>query len=264
MRFDPAAKDVGNIVFFEHVNLTVPDQETATDFYVDGLGLTRDPYMMVGTDNMWINAGKQQFHLPRGRPQRFRGVIGLTVPDLEALEARLRRVSPRLDGTHFSWRRNGAQVALTCPWGNRFRAHPAGGAYGGPLGVPYVEMPVAKGAAAGIARFYRSVMGAPAEVDGDGVRVTVGPGQRFVFRESDEPEADYDGHHIAIYVADFSGPYRALAERSLVSAEDNPDQYRFIDIVAPRGKKVLFSLEHEVRSLCHPLYRRPLVNRTGA
>ena len=61
MRFDPAAKDVGNIVFFEHLNLTVPDQETATDFYVEGLGLTRDPYMMVGTDNMWINAGKQQF-----------------------------------------------------------------------------------------------------------------------------------------------------------------------------------------------------------
>ena len=193
--------------------------------------------MMVGTDNMWINAGKQQFHLPRGRPQRFRGVIGLTVPDLEALEARLRRVSPRLDGTQFSWRRNGAQVALTCPWGNRFRAHPAGGAYVGPLGVPYVETPVAKGAAAGIARFYRSAMGAPAEVDGDGVRVTVGPGQRFVFRESDEPEADYDGHHIAIYAADFSGPYRALAERSLVSAEDNPDQYRFIDIVAPKGKE---------------------------
>ena len=264
MRFEPASRDVGNIVFFEHVNLTIPDQETATDFYVDGLGLTRDPYMMVGTDNMWINAGRQQFHLPRGRPQRFRGVIGLTVPDLDALRARLRRVAPRLDGTQFSWRREGAQIALSCPWGNRLRVHAAGGAHGGPLGIPYLEMPVAKGAAAGIARFYRTVMGAPAEAGDGGVQVTVGPGQRFVFREGAGPAADYDGHHVAIYVADFSGPYRALAERSLVTAEDNPDQYRFVDIVAPRAKKPLFAIEHEVRSLHHPLYGRPLVNRIGA
>ena len=66
MRFDPASQDVGNIVFFEHVNLTIPDQETAADFYVAGLGLTRDPHMMVGSNNMWINAGRQQFHLPKG------------------------------------------------------------------------------------------------------------------------------------------------------------------------------------------------------
>ena len=31
MRFEPVSQDVGNIVFFEHVNLTVPDQETVTD-----------------------------------------------------------------------------------------------------------------------------------------------------------------------------------------------------------------------------------------
>ena len=71
MRFDPVSQDVGNIVFFEHVNLTVPDQEIATDFYVDGLGFTRDPYMMVGTRNMWVNCGRQQFHLPRGSRNAF-------------------------------------------------------------------------------------------------------------------------------------------------------------------------------------------------
>ena len=161
MRFDPASQDVGNIVFFEHVNLTVPGQGAATDFYVDGLGFTRDPYLMVGTRNMWVNCGRQQFHLPRGEPQRFRGVMGLVVPDLDALESRLRRVSERLDGTRFSWRRRRAHVEVTCPWGNRFRVHAAGEGHGGPLGIPYVEMPIAKGAAAGVARFYRSVMGAP-------------------------------------------------------------------------------------------------------
>ena len=265
MRFDPASQDVGNIVFFEHVNLTVPDQGIATDFYVDGLGFTRDPYLMVGTRNMWVNCGRQQFHLPKGEPQCFRGVIGLVVPDLDALESRLRNVSGRLDGTRFSWRRRRAHVEATCPWGNRFRVHAAGGSHGGPLGIPYVEMPIAKGAAAGIARFYRSVMGAPARVEEEGARVSVnaGPGQSLVFREGEGHDAEYDGHHLAIYVADFSGPYHALAERGLVTREDNPHQYRFVDVAAPRGGKVLFSIEHEVRSLHHPLYRRPLVNRMG-
>ena len=264
MRFDPASQDVGNIVFFEHVNLTVPDQETATVFYVEGLGFTRDPYLMVGARNMWVNCGRQQFHLPRGEPQRFRGVIGLVAPDLDALEDRLRNVSGRLDGTRFSWRRRSAHVEVTCPWGNRFRAHPAGGTYGGPLGIPYVEMPIAKGAAAGVARFYRSVMGARARVEGARACVTAGPGQSLVFQEGEGHDAEYDGHHLAIYVADFSGPYHALAERGLVTREDNPHQFRFVDVVAPRGRKVLFSIEHEVRSLHHPLYGRPLVNRTGA
>ena len=263
MQFDPDSQDVGNIVFFEHVNLTVPDQETATDFYVDGLGFTRDPYMMVGTRNMWVNCGRQQFHLPKGEPQRFRGVMGLVVPELDALEARLRNVSDRLEGTRFSWRRDGARLDVTCPWGNRFRAHPAAGAYVGPVGIPYLEIPVAKGAAAGIARFYRAVMGAPATVEDSRACVNVGPGQSIVFREGEGPDGEYDGHHLAIYVADFSGPYRALAERGLVTREDNPYQFRFVDIVAPRGKKVLFTIEHEVRSLHHPLYQRPLVNRTG-
>jgi catechol 2,3-dioxygenase-like lactoylglutathione lyase family enzyme len=263
MRFDPASQDVGNIVLFEHVNLTVPDQEVATDFYVDGLGFTRDPYLMVGTRNMWVNCGRQQFHLPKGEPQRFRGVIGLVVPDLDALEVRLQTVSDRHEGTRLSWRRTGPCVEATCPWGNRFRVHAAGGAHGGPLGIPYLEMPVAKGAAPGVARFYRSVMGAPAEIEGGSVHVNAGPGQRLVFREGEGHDAEYDGHHLAIYVADFSGPHRALSERGLVTREDNPHQFRFVDIVAPRGKKVLFSIEHEVRSLHHPLYGRPLVNRTG-
>ena len=137
------------------------------------------------------------------------------------------------------------------------------GAYGESVGIPYLEMSIAKGAAAGVARFYRSVMGAPAVVEDGSARVNVGPGQSIVFLEGEGSEAEYDGHHLAIYVADFSGPYRALAERGLVTREDNPYQFRFIDIVAPRGRKVLFSIEHEVRSLHHPLYGRPLVKPHG-
>ena len=61
--FDRTAQNVGNIVLLEHVNFRVPDQQLATAFYVTGLGFTRDPYLMVGLDNMWINLGRSQFHL---------------------------------------------------------------------------------------------------------------------------------------------------------------------------------------------------------
>ncbi|HVA13847.1 MAG TPA: hypothetical protein VNF99_11395, partial [Stellaceae bacterium] len=56
-RFDRAAEDLGNIVKLEHVNVRIPDQRLATLFYVAGLGFTRDPYIMVSTNNMWINMG---------------------------------------------------------------------------------------------------------------------------------------------------------------------------------------------------------------
>ena len=45
-QFDRRAEDLGNIVGLEHVNLQIPDQGLATLFYVGGLGLTRDPYLM--------------------------------------------------------------------------------------------------------------------------------------------------------------------------------------------------------------------------
>ena len=66
--FDGTREDVGNIVHLEYVNVRQPDQRLATLFYVLGLGLTRDPYMMVGLDNMWINIGRHQMHVPTGPP----------------------------------------------------------------------------------------------------------------------------------------------------------------------------------------------------
>src|SRR5262245_49797314 len=75
--FDRAAEDVGNSVHLEHVNVNIPSQHQATLFYVAGLGLTRDPYLMVSDDNMWVNVGRSQFHLPTGKPQVLRGATGI-------------------------------------------------------------------------------------------------------------------------------------------------------------------------------------------
>jgi len=268
-RFDRAAEDLGNVVALEHVNTLIPDQRLATLFYISGLGLTRDPYLMTGVDNMWVNVGRNQFHLPTGSPQVLRGYVGLVVPDREALLRRLASVQKQLEGTAFAFHEHNAFVETVSPWGNRIRCHMPEARFGRvTLGMPYVEFSVPMGTAASIARFYREILDTPAAVAEDGAgtaaRVSVGSGQELVYRESDEELPAYDGHHLQIYIADFSGPYRRLLERGLVSEESDQHQYRFENIVDIESGRVLFTVEHEVRSMRHPLYARPLVNRNPA
>src|SRR4030095_9382949 len=101
--YDRSAQDLANIVFLVHVNVRVPDQIIATRFYIQGLGLTRDPYIMIGTENMWANAGPSQFHLPTGAHNVYPGYVDLVVPDLGALRERLEEVRPKLEGTKFTF-----------------------------------------------------------------------------------------------------------------------------------------------------------------
>ncbi len=265
-KLDRATEDLGNIVALEHVNVRIPDQRLSTLFYVTGLGLTRDPYLMTSTNNMWVNVGRSQFHLPTGEPQRLRGMVGLVIPDLEGLVRRLERVREPLEDTAFDFAPANDHVDATSPWGNLYRLHPPGERFGRMrLGMAYVRADVPVGSADGIARFYDEVVGADAssgEDDGaPAAFVSVGHNQSLVFRESEAPAADYDDHHIQVYVANFSGPYERLRERGLVSQEDGQHQYRFRDIVDPDSGETLFTLEHEVRSMTHPLYARPLINR---
>ncbi|MEM7275294.1 MAG: hypothetical protein AAF547_19615 [Actinomycetota bacterium] len=261
--FDRSTEDVGNILLLEHVNVTSPDPMLTSLFYVDGLGLTRDPYIDLGPDLQWINAGRQQFHLPVGPPQVVRGTIEVIVPDLVALVRRLGRIADRLSGTAFEYRVDGDGLAVRGPWGNRFRC--VGPAPGDrvDLGLRCVELDVPTGTAEGIGRFYREVIGSPVAVADGRCTVIVGPGQMLRFRETTDGIADYDGHHIAVYVADFSGPHRWLVERDLILEESDRHQYRFLWIADPESGERLFELEHEVRSLHHPLYQRPLVNRNA-
>jgi hypothetical protein len=264
--FDRAAEDLGNVVHLEHVNVTIPDQRLASLFYVAGLGLTRDPYLMASDNNMWVNVGRSQFHLPTGAAQVLRGHTGIVIAGREALLDRLASVRKKLEGTRFGFAEHNDFVEATCPWGNRVRCYEPDAARFGriALGIPYVEFDVPVGSAGGIAAFDREMIGAPAEVaNGDGTlaRVKVGRDQHFRFRETDRPLPGFDEHHVQIYVVDFSGPYRRLGARQLVSQEDNQYQYRFRDIVEPASGLHLFTIEHEVRSFTHPMFLRPLINR---
>jgi catechol-2,3-dioxygenase len=265
-QFDRAAEDLGNSIHLEHVNVQVPDQRLAQLFYAAGLGLTRDPYLMVADTNMWINVGRSQFHLPTGKAQVVRGHTGLVIAGRAALLDRLTRVKPKLDGTKFGFAEHNDYVEATCPWGNRVRCYePDAERFGRiALGIPYVEFDVPVGAAQGIVKYYRHMIDVPAEVvngDGTTAKVTVGKNQHLLFRETDKPLPDYDEHHVQIYVVNFSGPHRRLSERGLVNREDNQYQYRFRDIVDLDSGRHLFTIEHEVRSLTHPMCLRPLVNR---
>ena len=173
MTYDRREQDLGNILLLEHVNVRVPDQQAATLFYIAGLGLTRDPYLMVSVENMWANAGQTQFHLPTGKPNVVQGHVELIVPDLDALteglesgrgagaaldvmpheppvgSRRLASVRQALAGTQFAYEVRDKHVAVTCPWGNQFRCVGPGPEWADiTLGIGRVEVPVARGAAA--------------------------------------------------------------------------------------------------------------------
>ncbi|MEA2642453.1 MAG: hypothetical protein QOF51_3847 [Chloroflexota bacterium] len=262
------AEDVGNILSMEHINVTIPDQQLSTLFYIVGMGFTRDPYMNVGLENMWVNIGEQQLHLPTSaRPQVLRGHTGIVIPRLEELKARLEQVAPRLGETSFAWHEEDDHLAVISPWGNVYRVFAPGERFGTmTLGMPYIEFDVPPGAAEGIGRFYEQVFESPVayERDGDTTAVVrVGPRQTLRFREGRGPIPAYDRHHIAIYVGNYSRPFGYCAEHNLV-VEEVPQQFRFTQIVDPATQAPLFEIEHEVRNTYHAGYGRRFVNRDPA
>ncbi len=267
--YDRTAGDTGNIVALEHVNVRVPDQLAATTFYVSALGLTRDPFMMTGTDVMWVNVGRNQFHLPTRGTDVLRGHTGLVLEHYELLPEKLREARPLLEGTQFAFRQRNDRIDVTCPWGNRYRCYPPGEEFPGMrLGMPYVCFDVPRGSADGVVRFYEEILDAPAHAgtfeNAKAAFVSAGPGQQLIFRETRGPHPSFDGHHIQIYISDFSGPHARLLEHGLITEESDDHQYRFERIVDPETGETLFEIEHEVRAMTHPLFGRPLVNRNPA
>ena len=263
--FDRAAEDLGNSIHFEHVNVTVPDQRLATLFYVAGLGLTRDPYLMVSDTNMWVNVGRSQFHLPNGGPQVLRGHTGIVIAGREALLERLASVAksskaPR--SLHRAQRPCPGDLPLGQPHSllrarcRAFRAHHAG--------HPLCRIRRAGGTAKGICAFYAEIIEMQAEVLNGETRCADQGRQGSIphFRETDRRAAGVrrpsrpDRHH------NFSGPYHRLREKSLVSTEDN-HIIRFRDS-RPRGRQA--SVHRRARGAQHdaPDLLRPLVNRNPA
>jgi hypothetical protein len=198
----------------------------------------------------------------------MRGTVGLVVPSLEDLEKRLayagsemKRVVPDAQ-TKFGFKRVGDAVEATCPWGNRIRCHAPAEKFGRlDLGIVYVDFDVPPGTAEGIARFYQEVMRAPASAAKGRATVAIGRNQHLHFTETKAPLPEYDNHHIQVYIADFSTPYEWLRKHDLITMETDANEWRFQWITDPKDGRRLFQIEHEVRSMRHHLFNRPLVNR---
>ena len=271
-QYDRAAQSVGNIVHLEHFNCCIDDQRLAVLFYVTGLGATRDPYIFTGLENIWLNFGKTQVHMPsRAVPpkaERLRGTAGFVVPSLADLKKRLeyagsemKRVVPERK-TQFSWQEKDGAIEAVDPWGTRVRCHAPAPEFGPiEIGIAYIDFDVPPGSAEGIARFYNQVMKAPARCDKGRAAVSIGRDQKLYFTETKKPLPEYDGHHIQIYISDFSTPYEWLKTRGLINMETDANEWRFQWITDPDDGRKLFQIEHEVRSIKHRLFARPLVNR---
>jgi hypothetical protein len=258
--------EIGAVAQFEHVNYRVPEHGPAMIFFCVGLGFTRDPSRMVGTRNMWVNAGRQQFHLPRGEAKPFPGEVGVSVPDVKATLRNLKRVSRELKDTKFSFKEVGKTLSVLSPWGHALRIHQAGELSGRMLqAISYVNFWVPVGTAKTIANFYDKLIFAPSKVTKSGkfetATITVGANQHFHFVEKADFEPVEHPNHVAIYVTRYKEMYAQLKAMKLLMRPDIEEQFRFEKIANPRTGKVVFTYEHEVRSLYHPDYLKPLANR---
>lgn len=265
-----ANPEIGGIVHFEHVNFETPDQEMATIFFMGGLGLTRDPYARTDETNMGVNVGLQQFHLPaRGqRTPPFHGAVGLVVPDLPGIRQRLQILERggKFAGTPFRYEERDGVSEVTSPFGYLIRLHPAETIpFLHPLGLAYAEVAVPPGRAQAIGAFYSRVMRAPVETTTrDGAPcacVTMGPFQyvHFVERELD----DYDTHamHIAYYITNYNEVREKLRDHEALMGDAHGEIFFFDKIFDPDSGETLFTIHNEVRSIYHPDFMRPLVNR---
>jgi hypothetical protein len=260
--------ETGTFVHFEHVNYRVPEHRLAHLYFCAHLGFTRDPTRMVGIDNMWVNAGRNQFHLPIGPATPFHGEVGVIVPDLDEVERRFAADRPRYEGSRFSCSREGETLRTTTPWGHPLRVHPAGMLPNRfPQAIGYVEFWVAPGTAAGIAAFYSEAIGCPAEVvpveGAPTAQVAAGPGTAFRFVEKPGGGAVPHSNHVAVYLTHYHAVYEKLSRLGCVTEDDRDEQFRFHDMKDPRTGKLLYSFEHEMRSLHHPDFGKPLINRVA-
>ncbi|GLI64203.1 hypothetical protein VaNZ11_007395 [Volvox africanus] len=189
---------------------------------------------------------------------------------------------------HFPGRQGIAYVQLPCFRGT---AHGIAGFYAARMGARCrVSTPAPASSLAGSGARATRHGGSSSSRPPVRAEVVVGAGQRLVFVEqgqlgalSDQAVASlFGGWHLAMYVADYSTTFRAIHHPDRPPFNEHPygdkysnvrdalrnHQFRFQDIIGTdqgEGQEqdgvLLYRISHEVRSLHHPLYGRPLYGR---
>ncbi|KIZ03954.1 hypothetical protein MNEG_4002 [Monoraphidium neglectum] len=277
--------EAARLFYSEGLGFTIdPDTTGAERSGARGLGV------------VWYNLNRQQLHICRGpEPQRLPagGAIGLVVHSVERVAAQLEVVQSLLGEVTVAHLGPGV-LEVRDPWGSAYIVREAGDATPAALqagGISEVLLPCHLGAAVAIGRFYERVLGARVDYSAGQASVVVGAGSALVFKEdgslgqrSDQAVAAlHTGWHAAIYVADFSGVFSRVEALGLIdnnhpyrdkcySIEDalRNKQFRFKDVLALREggsddelakEGLAYVLNHEVRSMHHPRFVRPLYNR---
>jgi hypothetical protein len=261
--------EVGGMLHLDHINFQIPEHDLATVFFINGLGLTRDPFRRADETNMGVNVGQQQFHLPRrGATPPFPGVVGLVVPELAAIGARLKRLERlgKFTDTPFAAAFEEDTAEITSPFGFRLRLHAAGTvAFLQPLGMKYVEIFIPPGTAGAIANFYREIFRAITGVETiDGAPTAIinaGPFQTLRFIESEHENHDTHNFHVSFHVTHYNEVRERIADSGALVGEGRGQVFFFNRIFDPETGVTVFPLENEVRSIYHPDFMRPLVNR---
>ena len=216
---DESSLDLSGIVWLEHINLVVTSNEIAEHFYIDFLGCTRDE-----GKSFHVNLGQQQFHLAETKPgippQKINGSIGLVVPSLDTLRARIPKAMEVCQNTKFAILNDDVDnkvITISCPDGNIFHIyatqddvtkstkdtprkmenlHAEGGSYGPQRmairsdnpGIRYIEFACPVNSTPAIARFYKDMLHCNVQTkatatESPTVVVSVGSGVDLVFVE---------------------------------------------------------------------------------
>ena len=268
--FGLTSPEIGRMLHMDHVNFETPDHEMATIFYMNGLGFTRDPYRRADEQNLGVNVGRQQFHLPKRGENTppFYGIIGLVIPDIVGIKQRCEVLNDlgKFEGTPYGWLEEGNSVLMTSPFGYRLRLHSYGTLeFTKPMGIAYVEVPAPLGKAARIGKFYEKIVGAPVQISAVGgteaAIISAGPHQeiKFIERELD----DYDTYtmHISYHVTHYNQLRQTLKEHGSLIGLGEGEAFFFDKIFDPDTGELLMTVQNEVRSLYHPDFMRPLINR---
>lgn len=263
--------EIRGILHLEHFNFEGADHDIATIFFMNGLGFTRDPYRRVDETNMGVNIGMQQFHLPRrGNPTPpFYGEVGLIVPNLPLIKARLERLAEmgKFDGTPYNLAMlDDGTMRVMSPFGISLRLYSPGSIpFLRPLGLAYIDIPVEPGKTEPLEKFYRDLVDTPTtlcELAGEkSLIVTFGPYQYVRFREREIEDYELYSFHVAYYVTNYN-PYRdRVIEQESLQGEGLGQVFFFDELFDPDTGDMILRFPQEVRSVYHPDFMRPLVNR---
>ena len=268
--FEVTSPEIGRMLHMDHVNFETPDHEMATIFYMNGLGFTRDPYRRADEQNLGVNVGRQQFHLPkRGEcTPPFYGIVGLVVPDIDGIKQRFELLNDlgKFKGTPYGWLEEGNAVLITSPFGYRLRLHSYGTLdFSKPLGIAYVEVPSPPGKAKRVGNFYEKIVGAPVQISevggSEAAIISAGPHQEIKFIERELDDYDTYSMHISYHVTHYNELRQRLNEHGSLMGLGEGEAIFFNKIFDPDTGENLMTFQNEVRSVYHPDFMRPLINR---